>query len=88
MARRSPSPAAAPGYTMGGLAARYGITQSQARKVFTRGFMEEPPRLGPYRVLPPSDLPRFEKALEAAGYQTAKPARGTRTTKATNTRGR
>jgi hypothetical protein len=43
----------------------------QIRKIFDRGLLPQPPRLGPYRVILPEDLPRIADALVRAGYRSA-----------------
>jgi hypothetical protein len=42
------------------------------RRVFTRGFLPEPKRVGVYRVVRAKDLPAVEAALRRAGYLPAK----------------
>jgi hypothetical protein len=66
-----------PVMTLGEIAKRYGCTQGQVRKVFTRGFLPEPPRAGPYRVVPRGQLGQVEAALRKAGYLKETPAAST-----------
>jgi hypothetical protein len=54
--------------TMGQVAARYGVQQHHVRRIFQRGFLPEPQRVGAYRVVPVEDLPQVEEALRRAGY--------------------
>lgn len=54
--------------TMGQIGKRFGCSQSQVRKVFTRGFLPEPARAGSYRVVPVEQLGQVEAALRRAGY--------------------
>lgn len=54
--------------TMGQIAKRYGCTQDQVRKIFTRGILPEPARVGAYRVVPVDQLGQVEAALRQAGY--------------------
>jgi DNA-binding transcriptional MerR regulator len=54
--------------TMGQVAARYGVQQHHVRRIFQRGLLPEPLRVGAYRVVPVEDLPKVEAALRRAGY--------------------
>ena len=54
--------------TMGQVAARYGVQQHHVRRIFQRGFLPEPQRVGAYRVVAVEDLPKVEDALRRAGY--------------------
>jgi hypothetical protein len=40
----------------------------QVLQAIRRGFLDEPPRVGIYRVWSEEDLPRVRAALVAAGY--------------------
>ncbi len=57
-----------PPLPLGAVAKRCGVTQRQVRRLFERGILPEPPRVGAYRVVDQDDLPRVEAALRAAGY--------------------
>jgi hypothetical protein len=61
-------PSSPPGYTLGQLAQRYGISIWKVRRIYERGLLDPPPRIGAYRWVPARDLPRLEAALRAAGY--------------------
>ena len=55
-------------FTIGQVARRYRLETWQVRQAIKRGFLNEPLRVGPYRVFFQDDLPGVEKALHAAGY--------------------
>jgi hypothetical protein len=55
-------------YTTGSLAAHFGVEVWQVRRLFERGLLPEPGRVGAYRVVTEAELPAVEKALIAAGY--------------------
>jgi hypothetical protein len=55
-------------WTVGSIAKRYGVAPWQVRRLFERGLLPEPCRLGFYRVLDEADLPVVEDALRRAGY--------------------
>jgi hypothetical protein len=40
----------------------------KVRRAVERGCIEEPPRIGVYRLFVVADLPRIEAGLRAAGY--------------------
>lgn len=40
----------------------------QVRRLFERGLLPEPPRVGAYRVIDSRDLPKVREALVRAGY--------------------
>ena len=61
-----------PYLTVGRVAERYGVSTWQVRRLFERGLLPPAPRVGAYRVVAASDLPRVEEALRRAGYLTAK----------------
>jgi hypothetical protein len=54
--------------TIGAVAKANGVAPWQVRRLFERGILPEPPRMGCYRVLLPEDLPRVREALRQAGY--------------------
>lgn len=54
--------------TIGDLCRHFDRPYWMLRKLFTRGFLAETLRVGPYRVVPVTDLPQVEAALRAAGY--------------------
>ena len=54
--------------TMGVVAKHFGVQQHHVRRVFVRGLLPEPERVGAYRVIHEADLPAVEKALRQAGY--------------------
>jgi hypothetical protein len=56
--------------TVGDVAARFRCDVWQVRRLFTRGLLPEPGRVGAYRVIPESDLPTIKAALVKAGYLT------------------
>jgi hypothetical protein len=55
-------------YTVGQIAARYGVPAWKVRRVFERGLVPPATRVGAYRVVPASELPVIEEALRQAGY--------------------
>lgn len=57
-----------PPLPLGSVAKRLGVTQKQVRRLFERGILPEPPRVGAYRVVDEADLPIVEAALRRAGY--------------------
>ncbi len=57
-----------PYLTVGAVARRFGCPPWQVRRLFERGLLPQPPRVGAYRVIPIADLPRVEEALRQAGY--------------------
>ncbi len=54
--------------TMGTVAKRFGVEQWQVRRLFESKRLPEPERVGAYRVVKESDLPRIEQALKDAGF--------------------
>ena len=54
--------------TLGKVADRFGVQTWQVRRLFQNGTLQPAARVGPYRVVPESDLPAVETALIAAGY--------------------
>lgn len=64
-----------PAYLSTVSAARHcGCPAWQIRRLYERGILPPPPRIGAYRAIPVSDLPLIEKALRAAGYLSRKEA--------------
>jgi hypothetical protein len=62
--------------TLGDIARRLGIPAWQVRRVFERGLLPEPARLGRWRVVYPDQIPALEAALTEAGYLPAEEAAG------------
>ncbi|GAC1473162.1 MAG: hypothetical protein NVSMB9_21340 [Isosphaeraceae bacterium] len=56
------------GFTTGDIARRFGCSEHQVRRLFTRGLLPEPPRFGPFRLIPASQLDQVEASLREAGY--------------------
>lgn len=54
--------------TLGNIAKRYGLPIWKVRRIFERGLLPEPGRVGAYRVIAAAELPALEEALRAAGY--------------------
>lgn len=54
--------------TLGDAATRLGCQSWQIRKMYTKGILPEPPRIGGVRVLAEADLPALRAALLKAGY--------------------
>ncbi len=63
----------APFWTIGPVAARFNVETWKLRRLFERGLLPPAPRVGPYRVIAESDLPRVEQALRSAGYLVDQP---------------
>ena len=61
-----------PCYSIGAVAARYGLPAWKVRRAIVRGFLAEPARVGACRVFTPEQLPSVESALREAGYLPAK----------------
>lgn len=57
-----------PPLMIGGVAQRFGLPVRSIRRLFERGLLPEPGRVGPHRIFFEDDLPRIERALLAAGY--------------------
>lgn len=55
-------------YTVGDLARMFDCPEWAVRRLFTRGLIREPARLGPYRLIPNEQVGAVEQALRAAGY--------------------
>jgi hypothetical protein len=54
--------------TIGGIARQHGLPGWKVRRLWERGQLPPAQRIGAYRVVPISELPRVEAALRAAGY--------------------
>ncbi len=54
--------------TLGDVARRYGCHVWQVRRLYERGLLTEAARVGTYRVVVASELPRVQRALIEAGY--------------------
>ena len=57
-----------PCLTLGPASRLLGCHTWQLRRLFERGLLPEPPRVGAYRVIAVEDLPKVEEALRRAGY--------------------
>ena len=57
-----------PVLTVGAVAKHFGLREWQVRRVFERGLLPEPVRVGAYRVVTEAELPAVEDALRRAGY--------------------
>jgi hypothetical protein len=55
-------------FTLGDLSKRFGVPIWAVRALFLRSLLPEPRRVGAYRVVPETDLPKIEQALRTAGY--------------------
>jgi DNA-binding transcriptional MerR regulator len=55
-------------FTVGSVAARFGVRPWQIRRLFERGLLPPAQRLGAYRVVTEADIPNVEAALREAGY--------------------
>jgi DNA-binding transcriptional MerR regulator len=54
--------------TTGAVARLYDVPVWRVRRLYERGLLPPPERVGPYRVIPASDLPVVAEALRRAGY--------------------
>jgi hypothetical protein len=54
--------------SIGQAAARFDVPLWKVRRLFERGLLPEPERIGVYRLLDEADLPAVEAALLRAGY--------------------
>jgi hypothetical protein len=63
----------ASGFTTGALARRFGCREWQVRRLFERGILPEPPRVGCYRFVPSENVPAVEAALLRARYLPGRP---------------
>ena len=59
-----------PGWTLGDIARLYDRPVWMVRRLYERGLLPEPPRVGGYRVVPLADVPLVEAAMRRAGYLT------------------
>jgi hypothetical protein len=57
-----------PYLTLGQVARHFGCQLWQVRRVFERGLLEEPARVGAFRVIAREELHRLERALREGGY--------------------
>jgi hypothetical protein len=57
-----------PPLSVGRAAEALGVQPWQVRRVFDRGLLPTPARVGQYRVIPADSLPLVEAALRQAGY--------------------
>ena len=62
-------------YTTGDLSKHFRVPVWQILQTIRRGFLDEPGRVGIYRVWAADDLPRVRAALAAAGYVREEAAR-------------
>ncbi len=60
--------------TLGVVARRLGCQLWQVRRLFERGILPEPTRVGTYRVVRATDLPVIARALRSVGYLPPEPA--------------
>jgi hypothetical protein len=54
--------------TLGDVARHFGIQLWQIQRLYQRGLLSQPRRIGSYRVVSARDLPVIRAALRAAGY--------------------
>ena len=54
--------------TIGAAADQLGVAAWKVRRLFERGILPPAQRVGCYRVIDASDLPKIEAALRQAGY--------------------
>lgn len=64
--------------TTGEAAKKLGWPVWAIRRVYDRGLLPQPERVGQYRVIPESDLPAVKAALERAGYLKVQASKRTR----------
>ncbi len=57
--------------TLGQVALQLGCLTWQIQRLYQRGILPEPPRLGQHRLVTEKDLPKIRKALLEAGYLAA-----------------
>ncbi len=57
--------------TLGQIAQIFGVADWKIRRLFERGFLPAPQRVGCYRVIRRQQLPAVERALRSAGYLSA-----------------
>jgi DNA-binding transcriptional MerR regulator len=56
--------------TIGTVAQHFDVAAWKVRRLYERGILPEPARVGRYRIIPANDLPRIEAALRKCGYLT------------------
>lgn len=56
------------GLTTGDVARHFGCGVHHVRRIFSRGLLPEPARVGAYRVVPLDQLDQVEAALRNVGY--------------------
>jgi hypothetical protein len=54
--------------TIGQVARRFGVAAWKVRRLYESGRLQEPSRVGAYRVVGADELPAIEAALREAGY--------------------
>lgn len=54
--------------TIGELARRLGIPVWKVRRLYERGLLPEPARIGIYRMVSVRDIPTIKEKLRVAGY--------------------
>lgn len=54
--------------TTGEVATHFGTQAWAVRRLYERGLLPAPPRVGAYRAIPVEDLPRIRAALVECGY--------------------
>jgi DNA-binding transcriptional MerR regulator len=55
-------------WTIGAVADHFGVSPWQVRRLFERAILPPASRVGPYRVIDPTDLPKIAAALREVGY--------------------
>jgi hypothetical protein len=58
--------------TLGQVAKQIGIKVWKVRRVYERGLLAEPSRIGGYRVVTATELPTLLETLRAVGYMDAR----------------
>ena len=59
--------------TTSDVARRLGCRAWQVGRLFERGILPDPPRIGNFRVVPVEDLEKVKAALQTCGYLPAEP---------------
>lgn len=54
--------------TLGEVAKRFGVQLWQVRRLYERGILPEPARIGHFRIVGEHELAAIESALRSAGY--------------------
>src|SRR4051794_7566913 len=62
----------APVLSIGQIAASWGVAAWKVRRLYERGILPPAARVGAYRVVPITDLPKIKAALREVGYLPAK----------------